>query len=798
MHSKVAVSRRVDARRWRSLALSASLLVLAGCGGGGGGSSAGSGTITPPVTPVTPVTPVLSAYQWKPVAVGGGGFIISYAADPTGVTRLIKTDVYGAYLWNATKDRWVQLVTTASMPVAARTPETLNKGVYDVTMAPSNPDRIYMATNGHVYRSDNRGATFSDTGFAPVSWDANSEFRFRGPFLSVSPSNPDLVLIGTPADGLWRSSDGGTTWAKVASVPAAGDLRPWGGLQTAGISVFFERGSSGAATGAIWALSPGNGMYRSTDNGATFAPLAAGGPTSLQQGAFAPDGSFYAANPEDSSLWKFKSGAWTNLTHATGLGGTHVAIGVDPNGGDVYTVNDGGDMYRSTDAGATWSLLSHSSAAGAGDPPWLSTSNVGYFATGHIDFDPVKPHRMWVSAGMGIFYADVSSTATAVTYTSQTRGVEELVANDIIAPQGKSPLFGGWDFGLRVKDNLDTFDTDFGPVHRVLIAVQQMDWSPANPSFIVTNASDTRVGCCADDGNSVAAGYSSDGGKTWTKFATLPTPPGGDPADPWRMSFGSIAVSATDTTNIVWQPSMGRAPFYTKDRGATWHQVHFTGESGNLTGSHFAFYLNRKTVAADRVNAGTFYLYHSGDDVNNTGVNAGLAGLWATTDGGATWTKRFSGEIVPLSVFNAKLRAVPGQAGNLFFTAGGLDGIDSPLKRSTDGGTTWTMVTGVTRVFDIAFGKAASGATYPTIFFAGKYNGIYALWRSTDNAATFRQVGQFPVGSLDEVKTIEADKDVFGKVYVGYQGSGWAYGQPSDCTPAAYAMGDTQECDSVP
>ena len=787
MQKIIANLRSADARRWKNLALTASLLALANCGGG----SAGGGAVVTPPPPPPPPPPAMNSYQWKPVAVGGGGFIITYDADPTGSTRLIKTDVYGAYIWNAAKDRWVQLVTTASMPVSSQVAETLNKGVYDVTVAPSDPNRIYMATNGKVYRSDNKGATFTETAFAPVSWDANSDFRFRGPFLTTSPTNPDLVLIGTPADGLWRSTNGGTTWSAVASVPKSADLRPWDGLQTAGIATWYEPG-----TGAVWALSPGNGMYRSTDNGATFAPLAAGGPTSLQEGAFAPDGSFYGANPEDSTLWKFSGGAWSNISGHPGLSGTHVAIAVDPNGGDIYTINDGGDVYRSTDAGANWTFLTHSSAAGPNDPPWLSASNVGYFATGHIAFDPVTPHKLWVAAGMGIFYTDTSPTATSVTYTSQTRGVEELVANDIIAPPGQDPVFGGWDFGLRVKSNLDTFDTDFGPIHRVLIAVQQMDWSPANPAFLVTNASDTRYGCCAEDGNSVQAGYSTDGGHNWTKFATLPTPPGTDPTDPWRMSFGTIAVAADDTKNIVWEPSNGRAPFYTKDRGATWHQVHFTGEVGDYTGSHFGLYLDRKTVAADRVNAGTFYLYHGGD--GNDGKNAGLAGLWVTTDGGTTWAKRFSGEIVNYSVFNAKLRAVPGQAGNLFFTAGGLDGIDSELKRSTDGGATWASVPGVTRALDIGFGKAATDKTYPTIFFAGKYNGVYGIWRSTDNAATFKRVGQFPVGSLDEIKAIEGDKNTFGKVYIGYQGSGWAYGQPSSCTAAPYAFGDNQECDAVP
>jgi hypothetical protein len=41
---------------------------------------------------------------------------------------------------------------------------------------------------------------------------------------------------------------------------------------------------------------------------------------------------------------------------------------------------------------------------------------------------------------------------------------------------------------------------------------------------------------------------------------------------------------------------------------------------------------------------------------------------------------------------------------------------------------------------------------------------------------TWTQIGPFPDGSLDEVTTLDGDKDVFGTVYVGWAGSSYAYG----------------------
>jgi hypothetical protein len=66
-----------------------------------------------------------------------------------------------------------------------------------------------------------------------------------------------------------------------------------------------------------------------------------------------------------------------------------------------------------------------------------------------------------------------------------------------------------------------------------------------------------------------------------------------------------------------------------------------------------------------------------------------------------------------------------------------------------------------------------------------------------DDATSWARVGQFPVGALDEVVAMDADKDVFGRVYLGFKGSGWRFGQPSTCQPAPYALGDNRECFSI-
>jgi hypothetical protein len=767
-----------------SIVLSSVLLLGLGADSVDPSTSPAPAAIERPIGPSI-ASPSASAYAWRAVPIGGGGFITGLSMDRSGATRVARADVYGAYLWDEAADRWLQLVTSANMPEPRAM--QLNQGVYEVVVAPSDAQRIYLAMAGGFYRSTNRGGRFERGALPSVVFDANSPFRHYGPFIAVKPDNPDVLVFGTPRDGLWRSGDGGRSWSRNETLPrapgGAGDPAP-------GVIVWYTPDGK-----ELWAAVSGRGVWTSMDDGKTFKPLGAMDqprPDRLRRGAFAPDGAFFGVDVEGRKIWKFAQGRWFDLTEGQGLQpAAFAAITVNPRDGAVYVFDVGGRGYRSGDEGLTWSRLTGRPSVGEKDPPWLHVVDNGFFATGEVVFDPVEADRLWNAAGTGVYFADLESDPRRVDWKSRVRGIEELVANDVIAAPGRLPVFAAWDFGLHVRDDLTRFSTGYGPKERVLIGVQQVDWSASNPAFMVTNASDTRT-CCSEDGESVLAGYSTDGGRTWSRFASLPQPPGTEASDPWRMAFGTIAVSSSDVNNIVWAPARNRSPFYSTDRGVTWHRVVLEGEHLPDTGSYARYNYHRRTLAADRVRPETFYLAHSGE-----GANAGLAGLWTTSDGGRTWRQTFKGEIAPDSRFSAKLRAAPGKAGHLFFTSNTEHSADKRLRRSIDGGRTWRAMDGVEHVHDIAFGKAAPGADYPTLYITGRINGRYGVWRSTDDASTWSMVGMFPVGALDEVVAMDADKDVFGRVYLGFKGSGWRYGQPSTCVPSAYVFGADLECFGV-
>jgi hypothetical protein len=742
----------------------------------------------------------LPTYRWAHVAIGGGGFITGYSSDDDDVTQVIRTDVYGAYIWegdagNAVAGEWAQLLTTASMPGEDHAPRAVADGVYEIAVAPSDPRRIYMVVGGFFYRSDDRGRTFRKIAARqpfPIVVDANSTYRLYSPFMAVSPDNPNLVLLGTPEAGLLRSDDGGEGWARVNSVPPAGDLdAKKDGIQAPGHLVWFKRSPGRRAD--VWVMSPGNGIYVSHDDGRSFAPLAngEGGPAMLKQGDFAADGTFYGVDHEDRKAWRY-DGAWHDLTNRAGLGRQNFAgVAVNSRSGDIFVFTETpGKAFLSTDRGESWWRLPIGTAIARNDPPWLQIGQKS-IVIGSAYFDRKVKDRLWLTNGVGVCFVDIDDAKPDFTCTSRNRGIEELVTNDAYQAPGRAPLFAAWDFGIHRKPDLDAFSTTYGPKERLIIAAQQVVGTPADPDFAATNASDTRKCCAKDDDPPVLAGYSFDAGRTWKRFPTLPQPPGTDAGDPWRMAYGMMAVAADDPKNIVWVPSGNRAPFVTRDLGASWQQIDFPGQTLPDTGSHRFYFLPRKVLAADGVKPGTFYLVHSGNAANRQ-----LEGVWRSEDHGVTWRKVFSGEVAPASRYAAKLRAVPGKAGQLFFTSGVFAG-DTTLRRSMDGGQTWSRVDGVTAVDDVGFGRAAAGSDYPTIFISGMVDGKYGIWRSTDGARSWRRIGTFPVGSLDQVGNVTGDPNYFGRVYIGYKGSGWLYGQPQRCEPKDYAIGDRLECVKV-
>src|SRR5262249_37174128 len=155
------------------------------------------------------VDPVAST-NWQELKIGAGGWLTGIDIAPDD-TMVVRTDTYGAYIWNGSQ--WQQLVTSTSMPAG-----TGAQGVYEIQIAPSNTNVLYMMYNGVVYRSNDKGASWTQTNFAQVTESPNDAYRMDGQKIAVDPNNPNVVYVGTPQNGLFVTTDGGNTWTEVSAV----------------------------------------------------------------------------------------------------------------------------------------------------------------------------------------------------------------------------------------------------------------------------------------------------------------------------------------------------------------------------------------------------------------------------------------------------------------------------------------------------------------------------------------------------------------------------------------------------
>ncbi|UUU26106.1 cellulose binding domain-containing protein [Streptomyces sp. DSM 40750] len=725
-------------------------------------------------------------YTWKNARIDGGGFVpgIVFNREEQDLAYA-RTDIGGAYRWVESSKTWTPLLDSVGWDDWGHT------GVVSLASDSVDPDKVYVAAgtytnswdpgNGAVLRSSDRGASWQKSNL-PFKLGGNMPGRGMGERLAVDPNRNSVLYLGAPSGkGLWRSTDSGVTWAQVTNFPNVGnyvadpsDASGYSSDNQGIVWVTFDEstGTSGNATKTLYVgvADKDNAVYRSTDAGATWSRVA-GQPTGYlaHKGVLdATNGHLYLSysdkgGPYDGGkgqLWRYATatGTWTNISPVAEADTYYGFSGLTVDRQDPGTVMATAysswwpdtQIFRSTDSGATWTKAwdytsypnrSNRYTMDVSSSPWLTwganpsppeqSPKLGWM-TEALEIDPFDSNRMMYGTGATIYGTENLGnwdSGGQFTIKPMVRGLEETAVLDLASPPSGAPLLSalGDIGGFRHTDLTKVPSMMFTSPN--FTTTTSLDFAESNPNTVV------RVGNL-DSGPHIA--FSTDNGANW--FAGT---------DPSGVSGGGTVAAASDGSRFVWSPA-GAGVQYTTGFGNSW-----SASSGIPADA---------IVESDRVDPRTFYGFKSGK-------------FYVSTDGGATFTAS-SATGLP-SGDRVRFKALPGVKGDVWLAGGATDGAYG-LWHSTDGGATWTKLSGVEQADTIGFGKAATGASYQTLYTSARIGGVRGIFRSTDKGASWTRINDDAHQWGWTGDAITGDPRIYGRVYISTNGRGVIYGDSSD------------------
>ncbi|WP_327726937.1 cellulose binding domain-containing protein [Streptomyces sp. NBC_00487] len=734
----------------------------------------------------TSVSIAADTYTWKNARIDGGGFVpgIVFNRKERNLAYA-RTDIGGAYRWVESSKTWTPLLDSVGWDDWGHT------GVVSLASDSVDPNKVYVAAgtytnswdpgNGAILRSSDRGASWQKADL-PFKLGGNMPGRGMGERLAVDPNRNSVLYLGAPSGkGLWRSTDSGATWSQVTNFPNVGnyvadpsDTSGYSSDNQGIVWVTFDEttGTSGNATRTLYVgvADKDNAVYRSTDAGATWSRVA-GQPTGYlaHKGVLdATNGHLYLSysdkgGPYDGGkgrLWRYATatGTWTDISPVAEADTYYGFSGLTVDRQDPGTVMATAysawwpdtQIFRSTDSGATWTRAwdytsypnrSNRYTMDVSSSPWLTwganpsppeqTPKLGWM-TEALEIDPFNSDRMMYGTGATIYGTENLGNwdrGGQFAIKPMVQGLEETAVNDLASPPSGAPLLSalGDIGGFRHTDLTKVPSMMFTQPN--FTTTTSLDFAESTPNTVV------RVGNL-DSGPHIA--FSTDNGANW--FAGT---------DPSGVSGGGTVAAASDGSRFVWSPT-GTGVQYATGFGNAW-----SASSGIPAGA---------TVESDRVDPKTFYGFKSGK-------------FYVSTDGGATFTASNATGLP--SGDSVRFKALPGVKGDVWLAGGATDGAYG-LWHSTDGGATWSKLSGVEQADTIGFGKAATGASYQTLYTSAEIGGVRGIFRSTDKGATWTRINDDAHQWGWTGAAITGDPRVYGRVYVATNGRGVVYGDSSD------------------
>lgn len=559
--------------------------------------------------------------------------------------------------------------------------------------------------------------------------------------LDVDPADRDRVLVGGDMLGIGLSGDGGSSWQSTF------------GLSSYEIAEFTHHPSRPSE---VWAGTM-SGPHVSTDGGATWSPRRTGiaGTSAntysapVEQVLFDPrDSSRLLAFGGSQRLWPAaRSGGWGAVWESRNGGSSWSQRGKVAGGGNVVgaafaagsssvllaAVHEDG-VWRSEDGGTSWSRSS------AGLPSGSVTD-----LTAH----PTQPSVFWVSvnaSGSGRSWRPGGVFKTVDggrTWTSASKGLNAVAGDDDRSTSGYLQVVAA----ASDPDVLYTSDgsADKASVFRstdggasweaVLTSGKRRSQAPgpyASGPTADAIAIDPRDARRVFIGQSEYMLRTTDGGATWTDVSTVPAPGGG------YVGRGFSGLVATRTLfhpqapgHLVVLGMDGGNFIQTRDGGRSWRRTmdpwdHWGGAYDASYGSSL----------------GKLYVL--------LGQRGEFNGIATSSDEGTTW-KVAAGGSSGLPSRGATFAARRPTAVQALDDDRAVATIDGKLYRTTNGGSTWQVVSSGLDLGDIA----ADPADPSRLVLAGAH-GVYA---SSDAGTTLHLLPGSP-DSADRL-AVDAQHDVY-------------------------------------
>lgn len=529
-----------------------------------------------------------------------------------------------------------------------------------------------------------------------------------GPAICPDPGGPTPLLVAAMDSGVWAGCGGGSPWRSLGAVI-------WG----ASVDVDPLHPQRLYVTGNSFAR--GTGFLRSSDGGNSWQLAEAGLPFAWYN--------IVKVDPSQPST-----------VLVGGVGGVHRSADFGAHWAPVGGIGDSeyiaslalhgalprvafaagtGGVYRSTDGGRQWVRLA---LPGAGYSSSVALHATRHAATVFAAVDGV----IWRSTDRGDSWAPVEGFGLPPGWVDQVS----------VDPSARSPAIVYarlWDYAAG-RGTVQRSDDGGGTWHATSLVLAGNDYlqylavDPRQPSMVYATSSVTGLQT------------SSDSGRSWRTTSR-------------RLSgeVSRVAV-APSAPAVVYAGSYNSGPFRSRDGGRSWVKID-QGLDATPNGSP----MNIQALAVSPVDAATAYL-------------GTCCGVFATTDGGASWTPRNDGDLGWLPTVQA-LAIDPSAPATMY--AGTLWG---NVFKTTDARTWvwsgWGLVGA--HVYALAVDPQHPGTVYASL-----YDGEegppdtrigYGVFKSTDGGANWLPASNGLTNLL--VRTLAVDPLNPTTVYAGTHGGG--------------------------